>query len=197
MFTVPAFAKINWDLRVLGRRDDGFHEICTIFQTVSLCDYLTFNRADELTLTCDVSTVPVDESNLVLKAANALREKFQIKKGAKIHLEKRIPSPGGLGGGSSNAAIALLALSKLWEIEVSRDDLSSIGATIGADVPFFLYGGTAFGSGLGTRIETLPDVQKKLLLIVTPYENVSTAEAYKSLNAPRLTVETASSILHI
>jgi 4-diphosphocytidyl-2-C-methyl-D-erythritol kinase len=181
----------------LGKRADGFHEICTVFQTVSLADRLTFESASETVLTCDAPSVPTNESNLIIRAANALRERFLIEKGARIHLEKRIPSPGGLGGGSSDAAIALIALARLWEIETNKRELCGIGAKLGADVPFFLTGGTALGTGLGTEIEILPDFPKTLLLIVTPDENVPTGEAYKSLDAPLLTNENAKTILEI
>jgi 4-diphosphocytidyl-2-C-methyl-D-erythritol kinase len=195
MLKFPAFAKINWTLRVLGKRADGFHEICTVFQTVSLADQLTFESASELVLTCDSQEVPTNERNLVLRAANALRERFSIRKGARIHLEKRIPSPGGLGGGSSDAAIALIALAHLWEIKTDKRELSEIGAALGADVPFFLNGGTALGTGLGTEIEILPDIPKTLLLIVTPDENVPTSDAYQALGAPLLTNEMSKTIL--
>ncbi len=194
---LPAFAKINWNLRVLGRRANGFHEICTIFQTISLCDDLTFELADEISLTCDQADIPIDENNLIVRAANRLRERFSVSQGARIHLEKRIPSPGGLGGGSSDAAVALVALVKLWRIEISAIELNEIAAALGADVPFFLIGGTALGTGLGTQIEPLADVPKTLLLVVTPEENVSTADAYKSLDAPGLTEKSLSGILAI
>ena len=197
MLTLPAYAKINWSLRVLGKRPDGFHEICTVFQTISLSDRLTFEEDGDLRLTCDAPDVPVTEDNLIIRAALALHKRFNIKKGARIHLEKRIPSPGGLGGGSADAAVSLLALSELWEIKTNLSELTGIGKTLGADVPFFLSGGTALGTELGTEIELLPDVPKKLLLIVTPDENVSTREAYKSLDAPLLTKENSKSILKI
>src|SRR6266853_1921069 len=148
-FTLPSFAKINWILRVLGRRTDGFHELHTIFQTVTLHDKISFIARDdaELQLTCDSPDIPVNESNLILRAALALREKHDIKKGASIHLEKVIPMEGGLGGGSSNAAITLLGLARLWKIETNLHELTKIGASLGADVPFFLTGGTALGTG--------------------------------------------------
>ncbi len=114
-FTLPSFAKINWFLRVLGKRADNFHELCTVFQTVSLHDKLTFSEHDEIVLTCDDEKIPTDENNLIVKAALELKQKFNIKSGAKIHLEKNIPAPGGLGGGSSNAAVALFGLIKLME----------------------------------------------------------------------------------
>ena len=197
-FSLPAFAKINWALRVLYRREaDGLHEIETIFQTVSLHDRLTFSAwtNDELQLTSDDPNIPVDDSNIILKAANALREKFGINRGAKIYLEKRIPSPGGMGGGSSDAAIALLGLVHLWQIETNKDELETIGARLGADVPFFFTGGTALGEGLGTDISPLQDTPKMELLIVTPDVRVATSEAYKALNLPRLTKKSSESIL--
>lgn len=114
-----------------------------------------------------------------------------------MHLEKRIPSPGGLGGGSADAAVTLLALSHLWQIETSVAELSEIGASLGADVPFFLHGGTAFATGLGTEIEPLADVPPQSLIIITPNISVPTAAAYKSLNAPRLTDADSLGILTI
>lgn len=198
-FTLPAFAKINIFLRVVGKRADGLHEICTVFQTVSLADFLTFSpRHDrEICLNCNDAAMPTDEKNLVVKAALRLRERFGVEKGANIFLEKRIPSPGGLGGGSSDAAIALLGLAKLWKIQANKQDLCEIGKTLGADVPFFLTGGTAFGEGSGTEISPLADLREKYLLLVTPNESVPTAEAYKSLNAPVLTNESEDFILTI
>jgi 4-diphosphocytidyl-2-C-methyl-D-erythritol kinase len=186
-FKLPAFAKINLYLEILGKRDDGFHELNTIFQTISLCDYLTFELCDELTLTCDVESVPTDETNLIIKAANVLRERFNVKKGVKIHLQKNIPSPGGLGGGSSDCAVALLGLAKLWNLEINFDQLVEIGAKLGSDVPFFFYGGTALGTGRGTAITPLQDVENTRLLLITPNENVLTGEAFARLNLSRLT----------
>ena len=187
--TLPSFAKINWTLRVLGRRADGYHEIETVLQTVTLHDRLTFRALDsrDIELACDAPDVPADESNLVHRAAVALRERFQIRAGARVEIEKHIPAGGGLGGGSSNAAVALVALSRLWNIETSAGELGEIGATLGSDVPFFLSGGTALGTGRGERIESLPGAPPAHLLVVSPPVKVATAEAYKLLNAPGLT----------
>jgi 4-diphosphocytidyl-2-C-methyl-D-erythritol kinase len=196
-FTLPSFAKINWLLRVLGKREDDFHELFTVFQTVSLHDNLTFSDSDKINLTCDDEKIPVGENNLIVKAANVLKEKFRIKKGALVHLEKNIPAPGGLGGGSSNAAVALLGLAKLWEINISFEDLVRIGKQIGSDVPFFFFGGTATGTGRGTEIAPIKDLREKFLLIVTPNVEVSTREAFARLNTSRLTKEASKSILQI
>lgn len=196
-FRLPSFAKINLYLRILGKRDDNFHELCTVFQTVSLCDFLTFEPADEIVLTCDAAEIPLDETNLITKAARLLQQKFDVKNGAKINLEKHIPAPGGLGGGSSNAAVTLLGLSKLWNLRVNFNEIREIGATLGADVPFFFYGGTALGSGRGTEILPLADFTAKHLLIVAPNVTVSTEEAFARLNAPNLTNSGSKSILKI
>lgn len=193
-FALPSFAKINLSLRVLGRRADGYHELRTVFQTVSHGDRLTFHTlADErIELTCDAADVPADETNLVHRAAVLLRERYGVMRGARVQVEKVIPAGGGLGGGSSNAAVALVGLSRLWEIETNGEELSALGALLGADVPFFFAGGTAAGSGRGDLIRPLPDAPPRHLLIVTPPVRVSTADAYKSLNAPALTKEEAA-----
>lgn len=193
-FTLPAYAKINWFLNILGKRADGFHELCTVFQTVSLHDNLTFTPDDELLLTCDDISIPTDINNLIVRAALALQEKFSIRQGAKIHLEKRIPSPGGLGGGSADAAVALIGLSKLWNLEVSTPELCEIGAKLGSDVPFFFCGGTAGATGRGTEIFSLEDIEEEFLLIITPRIAVSTSDAFGKLNAPRLTKYSTKSI---
>ena len=198
-FTLPAYAKINRTLRIIGRRPDGFHEIRTVFQTITLSDSLTFSALAEgsLELACDAPGVPCDESNLVLRAAKALRERYAIRPGARIELEKRIPTQAGLGGGSADAAAALLGLAHLWEIQVSKNELVELGARLGADVPFFLTGGTALGKGLGTEITPLHDAPPEHLLIITPNAKVGTKEAYEALNAPALTKAEAVAILPI
>jgi len=191
--TVPAFAKINLGLRVLGRRPDGYHEIRTVFQTISLHDTLIFETAPggRLELVCADPEVPADGTNLVMRAASSLRERFGVTSGARVRLEKVIPAGGGLGGGSSDAAVTLAALATLWGIETGAGELAEIGARLGADVPFFLSGGTALGTGTGADIRPLADAPKRHLCVVTPRVRVSTAEAYGALGAPALTKEGA------
>ncbi len=196
-FTLPSFAKINLLLRILGKREDGFHELCTVFQTVSLRDEITFDESDEINLSCNIQNIPTDETNLIIKAAMLLRNESGVKKGARIHLEKRIPAPGGLGGGSSNGAVALFGFATLWNLEIEFEKLVEIGVKLGSDVPFFFYGGTAFGTGRGTEIVSMEDFDEKFLLIVTPDIEVSTAQAFSRFNAPYLTNETSKSILKI
>lgn len=180
---------------MLDRRADGFHDICTVFQTISLCDTISFTSADQLNLQCSDKTIPTDEQNLIFKAANALKAKFTIDKGAAIYLEKRIPSPGGLGGGSSNAAAALLGLNRLWSIGASIDELHELAAALGSDVPFFLYGGTAFGTGRGTELELLSDIELSNIAVVTPNIRVSTADAFGFLEPRDLTSGESERIL--
>lgn len=196
-FTLPSFAKINWMLRILGKRDDGFHQLFTVFQTVSLHDSLTFEASNNLTLSCNIKYLPRDERNLVIKAAKLLQQRFGVGEGAGIHLEKRIPSPGGLGGGSSNAAAALIGLKRLWQIDCSESEIHQIAADLGSDVPFFLYGGTAIGTGRGETIEPITDLQSNLMIIVTPKVRASTREAFKRIAAPTLTNQALDHILPV
>lgn len=196
-FTLPSFAKINWTLRILGRRVDGFHELFTIFQTVTLHDSLTFEASDKLTLTCNLKYLPRDERNSVIKAAKILQGRFGLDKGGAIHLEKRIPTPGGLGGGSSNAAVALMGLTRLWGIDCDERDLLSMASELGSDAPFFLYGGTAIGTGRGEIIEPINDLEAKFLVIVTPKVRVSTREAFKRIDVATLTNEALEHILPV
>ncbi len=182
---------------MLGRRADGYHELLTIFQTISLHDLITFSYAprNRITLTCDVSEIPTGADNLIVLAAELLRQRFDVESGVEIHLEKRIPAGGGLGGGSSDAAITILGLALLWKIELTRADMEEIGRQLGADVPFFFTGGTALGTGTGTDISSINDAPFVRLLIVTPDVKVSTQQAYKALNAPALTKVVGDTIL--
>ena len=140
--TLPSFAKINLHLEILGKRSDGFHELFTILQTVSLCDELAFEEGGvDIELTMNGLPLPNGDKNLVVRAANALRTEFNIDRGAQIFLKKRIPVGGGLGGGSSNAAVTLIGLSKLWDLNAPFERLQPLAGQLGSDVPFFLNGG--------------------------------------------------------
>ncbi len=194
-FTLPSFAKVNLCLRVLGKRADGFHELFTVFQTVSLHDDISFTESDHISLTCANKYIPTDEKNLIIKAAHLLDKHSGGGKGVAMHLRKRIPAPGGLGGGSSNAAVTLIGLKRLWNLDISVEDMHSMAAELGSDVPFFLYGGSAIGTGRGTEIQPIRDVQEPHMLIVTPNKRVSTAKAFARINAENLTSEAAESIL--
>jgi 4-diphosphocytidyl-2-C-methyl-D-erythritol kinase len=192
LLKLPSFAKINWTLRILGKRPDGYHEVATVLQTISLCDELTFELRDDdqISLTCDDPDIPVDDTNLIVKAAKALNGG-----GVDISLTKRIPTQGGLGGASSNAAVTLLALNYLWRKELSNTDLFDIAATLGADVPFFLIGGCAEGRGTGSDLCGVDDVEQKHLIVIKPNAAISTATAYASLKRGSLTTSESVSIL--
>ena len=196
-FTLPSFAKINWTLRILGKREDGFHELCTIFQTVSLNDVITFSEFDDLSLGCSDPSVPTGEENLIIRAARRLQTFSGLAKGASIRLEKRIPSPGGLGGGSSNAAVTLIGLCRLWELDIRWEELIDISADLGSDISFFMYGGTALGTGRGETIERVADISAENILIVTPQVSVSTKDAFAALSALSLTNTTSNHILRV
>jgi len=198
-FSLPSFAKINLWLEVKGRRPDGYHELFTVFQTVDLRDQLYFEDVSggAVELECDADFIPTDGRNLVIKAANALKVHFKVERGARIRLEKIIPTGGGLGGGSSNAAITLLGLCRLWEIEPKRGELADIARSLGADVPFFLVGGRAAGTGIGDHLTKMRDARLAYLVVATPAVQVSTAEAYRLLNSPALTKECTDIILSV
>ena len=184
---ILAPAKVNLFLEVLARRPDGFHEIDTVFQAVSLCDRLTCEAAEHLEL--DVrgagAEVPRDERNLVLRAARALAVHAGVRRGARITLEKEIPVGAGLGGGSSDAAAALRALDRMWGTSLGEDDLLALASGLGSDVPFFVRGGTARGRGRGERLEPISTEALFWHVIVWPGVPISTAEAYRRLDEHR------------
>jgi 4-diphosphocytidyl-2-C-methyl-D-erythritol kinase len=180
---LPAFAKINWSLRILGRRPDGFHDLETLFQTISLHDDLSFERAEATSLRCDDPTVPLDETNLALRAVRLLERHGAGPVALSLH--KRIPAGGGLGGGSSNAAATLRALNELFDLGLALEELSALALRLGSDVPFFLHGGTAYATGRGELLLPLPDRPSVPLLLVVPRERVNTAEAFALLSATR------------
>lgn len=195
---LPSFAKINWYLRILGKRSDGYHEVVTVLQTISLSDELTIISGDEgsTSLTCDDPEIPTDKNNLIIKAVREFEEVVQWSWGADIALKKRIPAQGGLGGASSNAAVTLLGLNVLWQSGAwTQNDLIFSGRNLGADVPFFLIGGRCLATGTGTELSPLPDGPKQHLIVITPNAKVSTAKAYASLNAASLTTSERASIL--
>jgi 4-diphosphocytidyl-2-C-methyl-D-erythritol kinase len=172
-----AAAKINLTLEVLGRRTDGYHEIVTVMQTVDLSDRLAVEDADVLELRTTASDVPTDGTNLALRAAVALRDGAGVSRGARITLEKRIPVASGLGGGSADAAAVLVGLNRLWGLRLSSAHLAEVAVTLGMDVPFFLHGGAALGTGRGERLEPLATCALALVL-VNPRVAASTAEIY-------------------
>ncbi|MGQ9897399.1 MAG: 4-(cytidine 5'-diphospho)-2-C-methyl-D-erythritol kinase [Acidobacteriota bacterium] len=188
----PSFAKINLSLEVIGRRPDGYHELRTVFQTIHLYDLLEIDITDEpsITMTCDEPTLACDERNLVVRAAQELQIATGVRQGARLHLRKRIPMQAGLGGGSSNAAVTLLALQQLWGVSLPAADCQRLAAALGADVPFFLTGGTALGLGRGDAITPLPEVNLPFIVVVNPGLTIPTRMVFQRLNVGLTDMET-------
>jgi 4-diphosphocytidyl-2-C-methyl-D-erythritol kinase len=176
-----SFAKINLDLRVLHKRTDEFHELRTIFQTVSLADTIHLEYQPGRTK-IEVESNPIIPDNIVVRSADAILKATRKTGRVWVRLVKKIPMGGGLGGGSSNAAAMLLALPALLGKPLKLDKLLEIATELGSDVPFFLLGGTAVGLGRGTELYPLPDLPATPALIIAPGIHVSTAEAYKALD---------------
>jgi 4-diphosphocytidyl-2-C-methyl-D-erythritol kinase len=183
---LPAFAKVNLCLHVLGRRPDGYHELRTIFQAISLHDTLELSLAPSaagITLETDDAGLPVGRENLVCRAIEAIRGEIGLRGGVHAKLEKRIPVARGLGGGSSDAAAALIGMLRLTKKKVPLARLMEIGASLGADVPFFLFGGRALATNRGDEIYPLTDAPKRSILVVSPKGiGVSTKDAYQWLS---------------
>jgi len=180
-FTLTAPAKVNLCLRVLGKRADGFHEIDSVFYQVSLFDTLHFRPSGTLEFSSNGLDAGPAEDNLVLKAAELLRAETGVSSGAGISLEKKIPSGAGLGGGSSDAACALLGLCRLWDLELPMERLHGMAEALGSDVPFFLYGPAARVGGRGEIVSPFSPCSTFHILLVKPECPVSTAWAYQSL----------------
>jgi 4-diphosphocytidyl-2-C-methyl-D-erythritol kinase len=177
VLTLTAAGKVNLALEILGKRADGYHELATVMQTIDLADRLVLEDADELALTTTSPDVPADGGNLALRAAAALREAAKVDRGVRVRLDKRIPVAAGLGGGSSDAAAVLLGLNRLWGLRWPRARLAEVAETLGMDVPFFLTGGVALGTGRGERVTAVQGAPLALVL-VNPGEPLSTAAVY-------------------
>ena len=199
MLCLAAYAKINWTLDILGTRPDGYHLMDMLMQTVSLCDLLWMEESEELTLEAvpggaesaarpeagdglSSAGVRYDASNLVYRAALLLRERCGVRRGARILLQKRIPSGAGMGGGSADCAAALKGLNTLWGLGLSRAELLSLGLELGADVPFLLTGGLARVGGIGERIQPLAPAPEVWLALVQPCDGLSTREVFSAFD---------------
>jgi 4-diphosphocytidyl-2C-methyl-D-erythritol kinase len=178
-FTAQAPAKINRELRVGRIRPDGFHEVFSRMTSISLADTLTVEDSGALELVCDDARVPAGRENIVIRAAEALARRAGVEPRARIHLQKRVPMGGGLGGGSADAAVALRLLARLWKSGEDLEELHEIAASLGSDVPFFLTGGEADVSGRGEIVTPAEDSASAQLLLLVPPFSVSTAAVYR------------------
>ncbi len=198
MLRLEARAKINWTLDILGRREDGYHLMDMLMQSVALADRITLAENDTLCLLQGAGTsatavskqdaaaepVPFDERNLAYRAAVALQDATGCRKGATITLEKNIPSGAGMGGGSADAAAVLYGLNRLWGLSLSQKELLSIGLRLGADVPFMLTGGLARVGGIGENITPLTPAPRIWLVLTQPCDGLSTKEIFTAYDAP-------------
>jgi 4-diphosphocytidyl-2-C-methyl-D-erythritol kinase len=184
--TVHAPAKINLTLDIVGVREDGYHLLESIFQSVSIYDTVTAEKADGITLDAPGCDCPV-EKNTAYKAAKAFFDATGIEGGVHLTVTKRIPQQAGMGGGSADAAGVLVALNTLYETDLSRETLCEIGLTVGADVPFCVMGGTAYVTGIGERLLPLPPLPECYIVIAQPQEGISTKEAYAAVDNATIT----------
>lgn len=178
-------AKINLSIDVIGKREDGYHIVEMIMQTIDLYDDIKLKELEEdnITIKSECSYIPLNEDNIVYKAAKLIKEKMDIKKGIEIFIKKNIPVAAGMAGGSSNAAAVLVGLNELWKLGLSKDELRELGLKLGADVPFCIEGGTALAEGIGEKLTYIKGINKDVnILVCKPDIFVSTKEVYQSLD---------------
>jgi 4-diphosphocytidyl-2-C-methyl-D-erythritol kinase len=184
---IKAYAKINISLDVVGKREDGYHLLKMIMQTIDLYDHINIKKYDNgIKLACNKAYVPTDERNLAYKAADLFINTYDIDGGVEIYLKKNIPVAAGLAGGSTDAAAVLKAMRNLYKPEISDDELMKLGLKIGADVPYCIVGGTALCEGIGEKITRLPTFKNHILIVVKPSFGVSTKEVYKNLDISKI-----------
>ncbi|QJC50181.1 4-(cytidine 5'-diphospho)-2-C-methyl-D-erythritol kinase [Paenibacillus albicereus] len=178
-------AKINLLLDVLRKREDGFHEVEMIMTMVDLSDRLEMEelQRDAIIISSQAGYIPLDEKNLAFQAARLIKERYDVKKGVYIHLDKKIPVAAGLAGGSSDAAAALRGLNRLWQLGIPEEELSLLGAELGSDVPFCVTGGTALATGRGEKLEPIENPPSCWVVLAKPPINVSTADVYGRFRA--------------
>ena len=183
-----AMAKINLALDVIRKREDGYHEVKMIMQTVDLFDTLSFQKSEVsgIHIITNIPEIPTDKRNLIYKAADMLMQQYSIAEGVNISLVKRIPVAAGMAGGSTDAAATLKGINELFELKIPEEKLRELGVKIGADVPYCIMGGTALSEGIGEILTKLPNVPAGHLVLAKPNVNVSTKMVYENLNADRL-----------
>ena len=178
-----AYAKINLGLQILGRREDGFHEIETILHPVDICDEISFENSEDICIECDQTDIPKDTANLCYRAADVLQQSLGIREGVRIRIKKRIPIGSGLGGGSSDAATVLKHLPHFWRVDVASSILRELAASLGSDVPYFLHFGTARATGRGEILEYFRCELPYWIVIVYPNIRIPTKWAYENFRA--------------
>lgn len=183
-YQIKAFAKINLGLDVLGRLENGYHEVRMVMQTVGICDELELKRTREgITLSCDDGSLPLDERNLAYKAARIMKDEYGIGDGIHIRLKKNIPAAAGMAGGSSDAAAVFKGINRLFDLGCSLEELYRLGVRVGADVPYCVLGGTALAEGIGERLTPLTPAPDCCVVVAKPGISVSTRYVYEHLDA--------------
>ena len=187
--SLKAYAKVNLSLDILARREDGYHELCMIMQSIGVYDKvnLTKLRQKDIKISSNIKNLCLPENNIVYKAAKLLYERFDIKEGLHINLYKYIPMGAGMAGGSTDAAAVLRGMNELYNLRLSKEELMKIGLEIGADVPFCICGGTMLAKGIGEELSELKSMPAAHLLLVKPYFSISTKEAYSLVDLSKLT----------
>lgn len=187
--TLKALAKINLGLDVLGRRENGYHDVRMVMQTIYLYDNVTLEKTEEpgIHLTCNLFYLPVDDTNIAYKAAKLLMDEFDIKEGVRIVLDKHIPVAAGLAGGSANAAAVLVGMNRLFSLGLTQKDLMERGVSLGADVPYCVMRGTVLAEGIGEILSPLPPLPRCYVLIAKPGISVSTKTVYEKLDSQQIT----------
>lgn len=185
---LKAYAKINLGLDVLRRREDGYHDLRMIMQSIGLYDELTLKKMgkDEILLTSNVGSLPNNDKNLVYKAIRLMKTEFNITTGVKADLEKRIPVAAGMAGGSTDAAAALIGMNRLFDLKLTQQQLMELGVKLGADVPYCIMGGTALSEGIGEVLTPLKPMPDCYILIAKPGISVSTRFVYENLEVDKL-----------
>ncbi|NBI30804.1 4-(cytidine 5'-diphospho)-2-C-methyl-D-erythritol kinase [Chengkuizengella marina] len=190
-------AKINLSLDVLRKREDGYHEVEMIMTMVDLADRLEMSELsrDTIIITSQAGYIPLDEKNLAFQAARLIKEKFDVKKGVYIHLDKKIPVSAGLAGGSSDAAATLRGLNRLWELNIPLNDLKKLAEELGSDVPFCIEGGTAIARGRGEILEKISSPPQCWVILAKPPINVSTPDVYRRLDVNKINKHPSTEVL--
>ena len=181
-------AKINLSIDVLGKREDGYHLVEMIMQTIDLYDIIKIKEIeiDEININSNSSDIPLNENNIVYKAAKVLKDQFNIKNGVEIFIEKNIPVSAGLAGGSTDAAAVLKVMNKLFNVNATEEELMELGLKLGADIPYCIHGGTALCEGIGEIITPIKPFRDKIVVLVKPAFGVSTKEVYKNFNLEKV-----------
>ena len=194
---IKARAKINLSLDVIGKRPDGYHDVEMIMQQIDLFDLVNIEEVSgtDITIVSECPFIPKDSNNIAHKAATLIKDSFNINSGLSIKIEKNIPVAAGLAGGSTNAAAVLIGLNKLWNLNLTIDELMAMGAKLGADVPFCILGGAAYAEGIGEILTPIEGLKNVWLVVAKPSISVSTAEVYKQLDLTKISDRTDTKLL--